>query len=164
MPLESPSHPKARESGSVGLEGLSRGACYTTFVDLSSECVSVSLENARKCGFSNQVNAVCARTEDVLQNPSVYGLTQPYQLISITPPYNEVSYEVLIDSVCNSPLISEDTIVILEYPTEMGLLPHILGIDKLYGLRNRRYGRTMLGIYIYRPSQIYDMRIDEFQI
>ena len=45
----------------------------------------------------------------------------------------------------------------------MGSLPHILGTDKLYGLRNRRYGRTMLGLYVYRPTQIYDMRVDEFK-
>ena len=97
-------------SGSVGLEALSRGASHTTFVDLASECTQVSLQNAQKCGFQNQVSAVCARTEDVLTNPSKFGLSEPYNLISITPPYEEVSYDVLINSVCNSPLVTEDTI------------------------------------------------------
>jgi 16S rRNA (guanine(966)-N(2))-methyltransferase RsmD len=151
-------------SGSVGLEALSRGAAFTTFVDLSRDCTRVSLENAMKCGFENQANAVCAKAEEVLKDPTKYGLTQPYQLISITPPYLEVSYDELITSVSNSLLVEENTMVIIEYPTEMGLFPHILGGDKLYGLRNRRYGRTMLGIYVYKPSKLYDMKPDEFAI
>jgi 16S rRNA (guanine(966)-N(2))-methyltransferase RsmD len=149
-------------SGSVGLEALSRGAVHTTFVDLSKDCTECSLQNAEKCGFKEKVTAVCARAEEVLQNPTKFGLNQPYNLISITPPYLEVSYDELIHSVSHSPLVKEDTIVILEYPTEMGNLPHILEKDRLYGIRNRRYGRTILGIYVFRPSQIYDMKIDEF--
>lgn len=149
-------------SGSVGLEALSRGAAHTTFVDLSKDCTECALQNAEKCGFKGKADAVCARAEEVLQNPLKYGLNQPYNLISITPPYLEVSYEELIRSVSHSSLVKEDTIVILEYPTEMGNLPHILETDKLYGIRNRRYGRTILGIYVYRPSQLYDMKLDEF--
>lgn len=151
-------------SGSVGLEALSRGATYTTFVDLSKDCTDTALANAVKCGFQSKTNAICARAEDVLTQPNTYGLTQPYQLISITPPYLEVSYDELITGVCNSPLVEPNTIVILEYPTEMGLFPHILGVDKLYGVRNRRYGRTMLGIYVYRPTIQYDFKIDEFKM
>lgn len=44
----------------------------------------------------------------------------------------------------------------------IGSLPQILGGDKFFGLRNRKYGRTMLGIYVYRPTAQYDMRAEEF--
>ena len=110
------------------------------------------------------MTSVCARAEDVLTYPEKYGLTEPYSLISITPPYQEVIYKTLIDAICTSPLVKENTIVIIEYPEEMGNLPHILGGDKLFGVRNRRYGRTVLGIYAYRPTDIIDMRPDEFAI
>jgi len=43
-----------------------------------------------------------------------------------------------------------------------GSLPQILGDNKFFGLRNRKYGRTMLGIYVYRPTAQYDMRAEEF--
>ena len=149
-------------SGSVGLEALSRGAAHTTFVDLSSDCTATAMRNALSCGFQGRASAVCARAEDVLNEPGKFGLTEPYSLVSITPPYEEVIYSQLIDAVCKSPLVTEDTLVIIEYPVEMGSLPQILGNDRLFGIRNRKYGRTVLGLYVNRPTKKYDMRPDEF--
>eukprot|EP01041_Mallomonas_annulata_P013289 gene13289-28135_t len=149
-------------SGSVGLEALSRGAGQAVFVDMSSDCTQTALRNADRCGFSGRAGAVCAKADEVLLNPTKFGLSEPFSLVSITPPYEEIAYSELIDWVCQSPLVVEDTVVIIEYPVEMKTLPYILGEDKLFGLRNRRYGRTVLGIYVCRPSKKYDMRPDEF--
>jgi 16S rRNA (guanine(966)-N(2))-methyltransferase RsmD len=149
-------------SGSVGLEALSRGAAHVTFVDFSQNCIDTSLRNAISCGFPGQAKAVCAKVEEVFTDPLKFQLNEPYQLISITPPYKEVSYPQLINDICNSSLVCEDTIVIIEYPVEMGTLPYILGDNKLFGIRNRKYGRTVLGIYVYRPNKKYDMRPEEF--
>lgn len=149
-------------SGSVGLEALSRGAAHATFVDLSPNCIETAQRNAAHCGFEGRATAVCARAEEVLTEPAKFGLTEPYTLISITPPYEEVIYKTLIDALCNSPLVVEDTLVLIEYPVEMGTLPYILGEDKLFGIRNRRYGRTVLSLYVYRPNKKHDMRPDEF--
>jgi hypothetical protein len=52
--------------------------------------------------------------------------------------------------------------VVIEYPVEMGTLPQILGGDRLFGVRNRKYGRTVLAIYVFRPTQKLDMHVDEF--
>lgn len=59
-------------------------------------------------------------------------------------------------------LVAEDTIVVIEYPVEMKSMPYILGDERLFGLRNRKYGRTVLGMYVCRPSKKYDMRPEEF--
>lgn len=149
-------------SGSVGLEALSRGCSHSTFVDLSDDCIKTSLRNAASLNFGGQVSSVCARAEDVLCNPQKHGLTVPYNLISITPPYKEVSYPELIKAVSHSPLVQPDTIVIIEYPVEMGTLPHILEEDKLFGLKNRKYGRTVIAMYVYRPNKNYAMNPEEF--
>ena len=152
-------------SGSVGLEALSRGAEIACFVDFSKECTDTALRNADLCGFiggDKQVSAVCARTQDVFLQPNSYGLSRPFGLITITPPYQEVLYKELIDAICESPLVAEDTVLVIEYPRDMGLMPPVLGGDKFVGIRNRKYGRTMLGIYIYRPSEQQDIRPLEF--
>ena len=152
-------------SGSVGLEALSRGANYACFVDLAQDCISTALKNAESCNFDkNNVKGVCARAEQVIRNPEAYGIDRKFDIISITPPYEEVIYKELIDAVCNSPLVKEGTMLIMEYPIEMGSFPHILGEDKFFGIRNRKYGRTMLAIYVYRPIKTFDMRIDEFGV
>lgn len=149
-------------SGSVGLEALSRGAAHATFVDFSSVCTAQALANAKHCGFEAVSQAVCARAEDVLDDPATHGLMQPYGLVTITPPYEEVIYAQLLKSLCSTPLVAADTIVVVEYPVELGSLPQIVGGDRLFGIRNRRYGRTVLATYVCRPTKSYDMRPEEF--
>lgn len=151
-------------SGSVGLEALSRGAQHVTFVDLSQNCINTALGNAQSCGFSGKVEGVEARAESFLLSPDSYVSPKPYDLISLTPPYEEVSYDQLIDSLCSSNLMNENTILLIEYPVEMGSMPYILGQDKFFGLRNRRYGRTIVAMYVYRPSTKVDMRPEEFSL
>lgn len=48
--------------------------------------------------------------------------------------------------------MTEDTLVVIEYPVELGSLPFNIGEGRLLGLRNRRYGRTVLAVYAVRPT------------
>jgi 16S rRNA G966 N2-methylase RsmD len=138
------------------------GAAHATFVDLSAECTSTALRNAAHCGFKGSATAVTASAHDVLRTPQQYGLRGTYDLISLTPPYEQISYPDLLEAVCSTPLLGENTVVVLEYPTEMGNRPYILGGDKLFGVRNRRYGRTVLAIYVHRTTGGIDLRPQEF--
>lgn len=183
-------------AGSVGLEALSRGAYHSTFVDLSPLCVSTATENAEICGFSTkQHSSVCASAEDFLITPERYlSEVRPYQLVSMTPPYLEISYPQLLLALMRSQVITSDTLIIVEYPVEMGVLP--FSVDEAYlvdwmhresaakkrtilpslltaerspgnkflGLRNRRYGRTVIAIYVFNPTVHYDLRPIEFDI
>lgn len=148
-------------SGSIGLEALSRGAAHATFVDFSRNCIDTSLKNAESLGFSSKVKGVCGKAEEVLKIPSTFSLQHPYQLITLTPPYEEVIYKELIHCLITSPLVQENSIVVIEYPVELGTLPYIID-DSLYGMRNRRYGRTVLATYVFKPTRTFDMRPDEF--
>lgn len=48
-------------------------------------------------------------------------------------------------------MVGNKTIVVFEYPSEIGFLPPTLDNGRLIGLRNRKHGRTVLGIYIRGP-------------
>jgi 16S rRNA (guanine966-N2)-methyltransferase len=149
-------------SGSVGLEALSRGAAHATFVDSAEDCVSTALRNAANMKLRAQTTGVCARAEEVFLHPARYGLIEPYQLVSVTPPYEEINYTDLLDQVCQSPLLTDNTVLVLEYPVQMGSLPFMIGNQQLLGLRNRRHGRTILGIFVNRPTGHFDFRPEEF--
>lgn len=139
-------------SGSVGLESLSRGATEAVFVDFAQNCCDVISKNVEKCGFEGKGLARQSDALVALRDPASVGIEGTFQIISITPPYEEVIYADLIEAVANSPLLDEDTIVVIEYPVELGCLPHSIENGKLIGLRNRKYGRTVIGIYVHRPS------------
>lgn len=93
---------------------------------MSADCCRTALKNADACGFANQAEAVTARAEEasfcflkssyvhfciimrwykqLLRDPKRFGLNHPFQLVSLTPPYEEVVYKELIDALCTSPV------------------------------------------------------------
>ena len=75
----------------------------------------------------------------------------------MTPPYEEVIYAELMDALATSPLLAEDTMLVIEYPVELGLLPPAFADGRFVGIRNRRYGRTVLAIYVRSPSGKLDL-------
>jgi len=153
-------------SGSVGLESLSRGATHCTFVDLSPNCCSAVHTNFELCKFSSSSSTTydvqCCDAFTAIQNPSSVNINHgPYHIITICPPYEEIIYADLLQSLCNSSLLQEDTIIVIEYPIELRSLPHIVqsthdtdAVNRsiLVGVRNRKYGRTVLAMYIVNPS------------
>jgi 16S rRNA (guanine(966)-N(2))-methyltransferase RsmD len=156
-------------SGSVGLESLSRGAAHCTFVDLSEDCCSAIKRNVDWCQFSGQEQIINADAFQVLQQPKSVGITEgtKYQIVTLCPPYEEIVYGDLLEAVATSELITDDTIVLVEYPVELGCLPHVInGVDgAMVGIRNRKYGRTVIAMYINNPTGRLDLagsRPEEF--
>jgi len=178
-------------SGAVGCEALSRGAGFVAFVDVSPLACDVATRNARRCGYlpcwdDDHQNAFgrpfagvverrsrnddhanfasnCETVEQALSRDHVRG--HKFDVLSLTPPYEEVVYADLLGAVANSTLLNDDAIVVVEYPVELGALPKVYGSRRqLVGLRNRRYGRTVLAFYAFQPTGKvdFDFKLDEF--
>merc|ERR1711871_73574 len=88
-------------SGVVGHEMLSRGIGRAAFVDFAPECVEAIEENLDMVGYTDRAQVICASVEAVLTSPEQFGLTQPFNLITITPPYEEVVYADLMEQVAS---------------------------------------------------------------
>lgn len=147
-------------SGSVGLESLSRGAKHCTFCDFAEDCCAAISRNIPWCQFDGPEYSTRIVKSDVLmllRDPVSVGIPEgeTFNIVTITPPYEEVTYADLLDATANSPLVTEDTIVLMEYPIELwGELPHVYSGDSvtMIGIRNRKYGRTVIAMYICNPS------------
>lgn len=61
-------------------------------------------------------------------------------------------------------VVGNKTIVVFEYPSEIGFLPPTLDDGRLIGLRNRKHGRTVLGIYVRGPltTTVIKPHMEEF--
>ena len=189
-------------SGSVGLESLSRGATHCTFVDFSDDCCAAASRNMEWCfggqtatssssngADSNEImtatppktsQIVCADYLQALRDPASVGIDPlvPFQIVTLCPPYEEVVYADLLEAVANSPLVTDDTVVLVEYPVELQTLPHVIRRrhnsndpesdqvgGALIGIRNRKYGRTVIAIYVCNPTgklQGAESRPEEF--
>lgn len=132
-------------SGSVGLESLSRGARHCTFVDMSDDCCATCERNVERCGFDTwneggvgtgvpdegepTARAVRSDAFRALREPQSVGIPpdSKYDIVTMCPPYEEIVYAELLEAVANSVLVKEDTIILVEYPVELGCLPHVIG-------------------------------------
>lgn len=121
-------------SGSNGIESLSRGMGRAVFVDAAPECTETINGNLANCGFEERGQLVCARVEQFVQNGPAYNNQRHYDLITITPPYEEVDYSELMTRVATSDCVGENTFVVVEYPVELKSLPHVIG-ERLIGTR-----------------------------
>jgi 16S rRNA (guanine966-N2)-methyltransferase len=124
---------------------------------------------------------LCADAMMSLTDPYSIGIpyNDKYQLITICPPYEEVVYGDLLDAVVGSEIVTEDTIIIIEYPIELIQpskknnneinkaattkvnnnmnMPHVIQSNNnvAIGIRNRKYGRTVIAFYIINPTGRY---------
>ena len=158
-------------SGSVGLESLSRGAAHCTFVDLAQNCCETVERNLELLQLEDRGNVRCCDVYDALLKPYENGIEGTFDIITLCPPYEEIVYADLLSAVANSPTVRDDTIILVEYPVELGSLPHVLNRDvegdegKLIGVRNRKYGRTVIALYIANPTgylEVAESRPEEF--
>lgn len=132
-------------TGAMGLEALSRGAALSVFVDQGSEAVRLIRENIKLCGAEDR--------SQILQEPvlsavrHLAGRGERFDLIFMDPPYGkgliEKALEIL-DTVAHT-----DTLIVAEHhvkdeaPTNPGIWTKE---------RERRYGDTMISIYVSRES------------
>ena len=155
-------------SGSVGLESLSRGAQHCTFVDLARNCCETCQRNIDKLDFGEDPEMTRVINTDALtalREPFSLGIPVgfTYNLVTLCPPYEEIVYGDLLEAVANSPVVTDDTVILVEYPIELGCLPHVISREDggaLVGVRNRKYGRTVIAMYVVNPTGRLDSSAD----
>ncbi|XP_057983595.1 uncharacterized protein LOC131168289 isoform X2 [Malania oleifera] len=133
-------------TGSVGIEALSRGCSEVHFVEMDPWVVSNVLRpNLEWTGFLDVSAIHAVRVENFLKQAEQFADAHAaFDYISVTPPYTEVDYEVLMGQISKSSLIGEDTFIVVEYPLRTDMLDSCGSLIKIGG---RRFGRTHLAIY-----------------
>ncbi|KAB1211629.1 putative rRNA methyltransferase YlbH [Morella rubra] len=133
-------------TGSVGIEAISRGCSEVHFVEMDPWVVSDVLRpNLEWTGFLDVSVIHTVRVENFFERAERFvGKDGSFDYISVTPPYTEVDYGVLMGQISNSPLIGEDTFIVVEYPSRTNMLDTCGCLVKI---TDRRFGRTHLVIY-----------------
>ncbi|GMQ02427.1 hypothetical protein CsSME_00048659 [Camellia sinensis var. sinensis] len=149
-------------TGSVGFEALSWGCSEVHFVEMDPWVVSVVLRpNLEWTSFLDVSVIHTARVERFLQQAERFvetlqlmncfcvGKDGPFDYISVTPPYTEVDYGVLMDQVSKSSIVGEDTFIVVEYLLRTDMLDScgcLIKAPRLCGnlILTTRYGHLML--------------------
>lgn len=122
-------------SGGIGIEALSRGAEHAVFVDKNRaaiQCIRKNLEHVKMSADATvlQMDAIeaIARLEQK---------KEPFDVIFMDPPYDCQLEKQLLLRLADSPLVTEDTLIIVEasLATEFDYLEengYLVRKDKLY--------------------------------
>jgi len=132
-------------AGAVGIEALSNGAGFVSFVDSSSRCISIlkknlnSLKIDMKSPYINIYNMDGIKALDMFNS-----LKTPFDIIFLDPPYNRGIAKNTLIKISSCDILTPNAIVIAEiYKKEA--LPDLIG--PLVKARTYKYGDTVLEFY-----------------
>lgn len=126
-------------TGAVGLEALSRGARWATFVDASPQAVRIIRENVRKLRYLDRVEILRADALDAIRRFQREG--RCFDIIFIGAPYASGLARRALELLGESPLLREGGVII----AEVGRKDDIgRSYGKLEAFRERDYGDTRL--------------------
>ena len=120
--------------GSFGLECLSRGAKYVTFVENYSGVLPILKKNLSNLKIEGKYQVI---SENILNKIDFKKVTNKCDIIFLDPPYKDKNLENLINEIDNQKILKKNGIIILHrHKNETDSLPQNFQIieQKVYGI------------------------------
>lgn len=102
-------------SGGIGIEALSRGAREAVFIEKDKEAVSCIKKNIETTHFTESSTVYPYDVFSTLYNLESYGA---FDIIFMDPPYDNDYEKQVLKVLSKSPLVNEDTLIIVEASVE----------------------------------------------
>ena len=130
-------------AGTLGIEALSRGAAWATFVERDRGCANIVAENLVATGFAQQGDVVSADAIEWLRAPT--GDLTSYNLLLVDPPYREgATLTAALQALDRAPL-RDQALLVVEHHRSQPMPP----LNRLTQVRERDYGTTRLTFLRY---------------
>ena len=124
--------------GSLGIEGLSRGAKKADFVEINSSHLKIIEKNLKKAKLYDQAE---------LYNQDVYSYlkrcSQKYDLIFMDPPYQKNMSNRTLRLIIKNELLKKEGLII----SEKSIKEETDEFEALNIIKNKSYGNSLLTIY-----------------
>ena len=121
-------------TGSFGLECLSRGSKFITFVENYKEVLPVLKSNIIKLNFQENSKVI---EKDIINDLSFKIFKMKFDIIFLDPPYKEKKLFKLLENIIQSNLLKHEGVIIIhrhkkdvcEFPEKFRIIE-----EKLYGI------------------------------
>ena len=120
--------------GSFGLECISRGAKFVTFIENYKEVLPILKKNLNSL---KSVNNFKILEKDILNDLNFISLNQKFDLIFLDPPYKDKNLLIILNKIIESKLLSNNGVIIIHrHKKELDKFPKNLKIIevKKYGI------------------------------
>jgi len=127
-------------SGSVGIEALSRGAKWVTFIDNSNNAIKTIRQNLDNCNFKS--NHEIFRNDVFLALEILNKRQRQFDIIYVDPPFtNEPIFVKVMHVLDKSNILKENGILIIRTPRNLNFKINLI---KLKEYRSKNYGESTL--------------------
>ena len=124
-------------TGQLGIEALSRGAVFATFVDSSKESCAIVRENIAATGFQRKCHVINA---DAIRFAAT--ARERYDIVFADPPYLTEDAAAVLEVVGR--ILLEDGLLLLETDDDTDLPETAEGLELV---KKYRYSRTAVRLY-----------------
>ena len=126
-------------TGQLGIEALSRGASYATFVDAEKNACDLIRDNLKRTKLDLQAKVVCSDYEIFLKNT-----TDKYDIVLLDPPYAEVFLEKSLKMITEIDILQYNGIIVTERPLGKELSCDFPGFIRS---KDYKYGKTLVTLF-----------------
>ena len=129
--------------GAMGIEAISRGAKYSTFVDKSEKSISFVKKNIASLGIESQVEIINKSDLEALVTFKNQG--RYFDVIYLDPPYESELYTPALEYIFNNDLIDKNGVVAIEHNRKIEINP-------LWNVRIKEYHYGEILVTILRKN------------
>ena len=136
-------------TGNLGIEALSRGAKFCTFIDKNKECSLIIKENLKSTKLNDSASIL---TGDIaIELRKLANQKNKFDIIFMDPPYNKDLVNEILDIIIKYDLLRENGIIIVEHSDKDTIKQNE---EKLTLIKNRKYGHTILSFFKFCKSMV----------
>ena len=129
--------------GSFGIEALSRGSKYVTFIENYTEVLQILRKNIQKLNLDNKCEII---SEDIINKLNFKKLNKKFELIFLDPPFDEKNLSKILLKIYDSKILKKNGILIIhrKINTDDKLIPKFNIIqEKKYGVSKIMFGNYL---------------------
>lgn len=130
-------------SGSLGIEALSNGAEFVTFVERDNKAYRMIEDNLKKLKGASNYEVLKSDYQAFLERTN-----KQYDLIFLDPPFKLEIMNDLLKTLIDKEIISEKGIIVCEVPIKQPVLDQY---QDYYLYKDKKYGQS--AVKMYRRNQ-----------
>jgi len=129
--------------GSFGLECLSRGSSFLTFIENYKEVLPILKKNIYNLNYQNNSSVI---EKNIFVELNFETLKKKYDIIFVDPPYKEKKLPLLFKKIMESSILNQDGVIIIhrhkkeedEFPNNFNIIE-----KKTYGISKIVFGNLI---------------------
>ncbi|WP_028595628.1 16S rRNA (guanine(966)-N(2))-methyltransferase RsmD [Paenibacillus assamensis] len=138
-------------TGGLGIEALSRGVDHAVFIDMDPKAIETIKHNVNV--------ARVAEKAEIFRNDAKRALKalakrdMKFDLVFMDPPYRMTDADMLLTTMLEQEMLSEQAIVVIEHDSNYTYPEHI---GAMACFRNAKYGEIALSLYTKKQDELED--------